>query len=341
MEILDLYGISLELYKINNLMRKTMNTKELVTVVVTLYNKEDYIEHCLKSIQNQSYENLEVIVINDGSTDNSLSKARRIEKNDSRFRVIDNENGGVSSARNYGIKLAHGQKMIFIDGDDYVDKDYVSNLMKYSNCDLVISGFYEVVNDQKIKKSISQDALLKADKFREYIFNGNHYSYFVIVWNKLFQTNIIKDNNLSYENIVMGEDADFVFKYLAHCQKIKIISQADYYNVIVPNTLSRKKTTKLWQHNLEVIESAIKYLYPTEKEQNFLIMHSVKITLGGNCDNYSDFRSVLKEIIKSSEFKKVNLNNITEKKDAMIYIAIKLRQIKLLQKMFQIRIGMH
>ena len=70
-------------------------------------------------------------------------------------------------------------------------------------------------------------------------------------------------------------------------------------------------------------------------------MHSVKITLGGNCDNYSDFRSVLKEIIKSSEFKKVNLNNITEKKDAMIYIAIKLRQIKLLQKMFQIRIGMH
>ena len=80
-----------------------MNTKELVTVVVTLYNKEDYIEHCLKSIQNQSYENLEVIVINDGSTDNSLSKARRIEKNDSRFRVIDKENGGVSSARNYVI----------------------------------------------------------------------------------------------------------------------------------------------------------------------------------------------------------------------------------------------
>lgn len=318
-----------------------MENEDLVTVVVTLYNKENYIEHCLESISNQSYQNLEVIVVNDGSTDNSLFKAKKVESKDPRFKVVNKKNGGLSSARNYGIRLARGQEIIFIDGDDYVDKNYVLNLMKYCNYDLVISGFYKLINGRKVEACNPKDATVKTDKFKDYIFNSDHYYYCVLAWNKLFKANIIKNNNLNYENIVMGEDADFFFKYLAYCQKIKVISQADYCNVVIPDTLSRKKVENLWQHNLEVVSSAMKYLSLTKKEYAFLIMRSVKVTLGGNCDDYTSFKAIFKEITESTNFKKIKFSDITEKQNALIFIGMKLKLIKLLQKLFQIRVKKH
>ncbi len=314
---------------------------DLVTVIVTLYNKEKYIEHCLRSIANQSYHKLEIIVVNDGSTDNSLLVAKKIENEDKRFKIIDKGNGGLSSARNYGIKLAHGQRIIFIDGDDYIDKEYISNLMKYGMYDLVISGFYESLNGKKIKECKPKNRLLNKEHFKDYVFNSRHYFYCVLAWNKLFKTDIIKKYNLQFENIVMGEDADFFFKYLAYCKNIKIIAEADYCNVIVPNTLSRRRVSNLWQHNLKVVNSARKNLSITKKDYTFLVMRSIKVTLGANCKKYADFKLALKEIKKSPEYKKINIVNIFEKQNELIYIGIKLNLVKVLQEMFKIRTKEH
>lgn len=318
-----------------------MKDESKVTVIVTLYNKEDYIERCLKSIANQSYQNLDIIVVNDGSTDNSLFKAQEVAKLDNRFRVVNKENGGVASARNYGINLAYGKFIIFIDGDDYINSNYISNLVKYDTYDLVISGFYQLLNGQKIKECKPKESAISVNKFKEYIFNSKHYFYCVLVWNKLFNTNIIKSNNLYYENIFRGEDADFFFKYLIYCKKIKVIPNAEYCNVIIPNTLSRKKVDNLWQYNLKVVSSAQKYLHPNKKEYAFLLMRSVKVTLGANCENYVEFKTVFNEILKDSKFRKINLFDINEKKNVLIYIGMKLRLIKILQKLFQIRVREH
>lgn len=314
---------------------------DLITVIVTLYNKEKYIEHCLRSIANQSYHKLEIIVVNDGSTDNSLLVAKKIEDEDKRFNVIDKENGGLSSARNCGINLAHGQRIVFIDGDDCIDEEYISNLVKYSMYDLVISGFYESLNGKKIKECKPESQELNKNYFKDYVFNSMHYYYCVLAWNKLFKTDIIKKNNLQFENIVMGEDADFFFKYLAYCKNIKIIAEADYCNVIVPNTLSRRRVVNLWQHNLKVVNSAQKNLSITKKDYTFLVMRSIKVTLGANCKQYADFKLALKEIKKSPEYKNINIVNISEKQNALIYIGIKLNLVKVLQEMFKIRTEEH
>ena len=317
------------------------NNDNLVTVIVTLYNKERYIERCLRSIAGQSYSNLEIFVVNDGSTDNSLLKAKQIGSKDERFNIIDKKNGGLSSARNYGIKLAHGKEIIFIDGDDYIDKEYISNLMKYSMYDLVISGFYESLNGEKIKECKPRSQVIYKDNFKDYVFNSKHYFYCVLAWNKLFQTSIIKKNKLQFENIVMGEDADFLFKYLVYCKKIKIIAKANYCNVIIPNTLSRKKVDNLWQHNLEVVDSAQRNLSLSKNNYAFLILRSIKVTLGGNCKRYLDFKASFKEIKRSLEIKNISIANISERQNALIYIGIKMDLIRFLQVLFKIKTKEH
>ena len=97
--------------------------KEKITVVVPIYNAEQYLERCLKSIVEQTYENLEIILVNDGSSDKSLEICERFKASDERITIISKENGGVSSARNRGIEVATGKYIIFIDADDYIEKD--------------------------------------------------------------------------------------------------------------------------------------------------------------------------------------------------------------------------
>ena len=103
---------------------------ELISIIVPIYNVENYLRQCLDSIQNQTYQNFECLIINDGSPDNSADICREYVEKDSRFRYLEKENGGVSSARNLGIEHSKGQYITFIDSDDWVDSDYLEVLYK-------------------------------------------------------------------------------------------------------------------------------------------------------------------------------------------------------------------
>ena len=105
----------------------------MVSVIIPIYNAEDYIEKCLNSIINQDYRSLEILVINDGSNDGSLEICKRIALHDERIQIISTENCGVSRARNKGLSLASGQYICFIDADDYVDKDYIKKYVDVIN----------------------------------------------------------------------------------------------------------------------------------------------------------------------------------------------------------------
>ena len=106
-----------------------MYLKSLISIVIPVYNVEKYLEKCLQSVQNQTYNHFEVILVNDGSTDSSLSICEKFVNQDKRFSVFSKENGGMSSARNFGIKKAKGSFITFVDSDDYIVKDYLSHLV--------------------------------------------------------------------------------------------------------------------------------------------------------------------------------------------------------------------
>ncbi|WP_283109325.1 glycosyltransferase family 2 protein [Thomasclavelia spiroformis] len=318
-----------------------MKQDNLISIVVTLFNKEKYIEKCLKSIAAQSYSHLEVLIIDDGSTDKSVLFAQRVIKNDVRFKIISKKNGGPASARNYGIDRATGDYIIFIDGDDYIDKDFVFNLIRYKKYDLVISGFYELLKGKPYHKCYPKEKIVHKTEFRKYIFNSSNYHYYVQVWNKLFKMDIIRMHNLKYKNIVMGEDVCFVFDYLVYCNVIKMIPNSDYCNTIIPNTLSRKKVSGLWEHNLEIVNEAKECFDLNSEEMTFLIMHSIKATLGANSSNYEDFHDNLIKIRKNNKFRKLDRRNIHSKKDKAIYFGIKLHLDFFLRPVFVFRVKQH
>ena len=100
-------------------------TQELISIIVPIYNVENYLRHCLDSIQKQTYQNFECLLINDGSPDNSAGICREYVEKDSRFRYFEKENGGLSSARNVGIEKSSGVYITFVDSDDWLDSDYL------------------------------------------------------------------------------------------------------------------------------------------------------------------------------------------------------------------------
>ena len=121
--------------------------KGLVSIIIPVYNVETYLERCLESICRQTYRQLEVLLVNDGSTDASAAIARRYADSDSRFTLYNKENGGLSSARNYGIERAAGEYMVFVDSDDYVDENYVEYLLNIHRGPEVLGKFCRVLPD--------------------------------------------------------------------------------------------------------------------------------------------------------------------------------------------------
>ena len=131
--------------------------KSKVSIVVPIFNIEEYLEDCIKSIINQTYKNLEIILINDGSTDCSLKICKKFKKLDKRIVLIDKDNTGVSNTRNIGINSATGDYITFVDSDDWLELDAIENMVKLAytqNCDIIRTNFTLVNEDGKIPRKL-------------------------------------------------------------------------------------------------------------------------------------------------------------------------------------------
>lgn len=194
------------------------HNKELVSVIVPVYNVEKDIEKCIKSIVGQTYDNIEIILINDGSTDNSLEICNDFSKEDERIRVIDKENSGVSATRNLGIKIANGKYLCFVDSDDYVEKTYIEKMMLNTSEDaLTICGYF--ADTYKENGSIfSAERKYKEDgivSIKEHFANAFHQGFLSAIWNKIYDVEKMKKNNLMFEEkMSLGEDLLFNLQYL-------------------------------------------------------------------------------------------------------------------------------
>ncbi len=213
----------------------------LISIIVPIYKVETYLPRCLDSIIAQTYKNLEIILVDDGSPDRCGEICDEYAQKDSRIKVIHQENGGVSVARNTGIRNVNGDYITFIDSDDTINDDYIQNLCRgFENKDTVLSMTgYKIISFAD--NCLLQDTNIlnvKEEKpcidFISNLFNSVP-CYFGYCWGKLYKTKIIQENKLKYaEDIYYNEDRLFIVSYLTCCNKtdkvyLNSISNYCYY----------------------------------------------------------------------------------------------------------------
>lgn len=211
----------------------------MISVIIPIFNAENYIHRCIDSILAQSYVDFELLLIDDGSTDSSGSICNEYALADNRVRVFHKENGGVSSARNMGLQYAHGEWITFVDSDDWIEKDALYNL--YGNIvdsDLVIASFvYEKTSKRVIEKLTPNTVDISFENLSYILMSGA----FMVPYCKLYRKDIIEKQKIRFdENVHSGEDSLFVFSYLLHIKKISAIDDIIYHYCITGEGLSTK-----------------------------------------------------------------------------------------------------
>lgn len=223
-----------------------------VSVIVPVYNVSKYLCRCISSILNQTFTDFELILINDGSTDNSLEILRKYEVQDSRIVVIDKANEGVSATRNLGIESAQGEYIMFCDSDDFVDKRWIETLYNaaiqypdaWINCEYY--KYYSITEKAEVHclgDVVKNTAFPKSEYYLYYKYQYTH-----SCWNRIYQRVIVENNHIRFSlSTSVGEDVLFNIEYLKQCNMIYHIACPLYYwNDDNSQSLSRKANPRYY-----------------------------------------------------------------------------------------------
>lgn len=205
---------------------------DLVSIIVPIYNVEKYLCRCVDSIIAQTYQKIEIILVDDGSTDKSGSIADKYVRIDNRTRVFHKKNNGPSAARNYGIDKAVGKYIMFVDSDDYIDVDMVEILLdnlKNSGADISMSAFYWIYENEQIIpfKRHGDYVLYESDNKWELLFTNE--TTMVVPWNKLYKIDIF--DNIRYKVGVFYEDEEIIHKILNCANRVCYTDSKLYYYI--------------------------------------------------------------------------------------------------------------
>lgn len=237
---------------------------ELVSVVIPAYNAEKTIERAVMSLEQQTYKNIEIIIINDGSKDETDNICLRLAERDSRIQYYPIENGGVSNARNTGISHCNGDYIAFIDSDDKMEPTMIEKMVSFidDTVDLVCCGYKVTGADDEV---LFEQAPLPMNKSKSEAYsaveNLQSYKCMNTLWNKLFKSSVIKENQIKMDvSVSMGEDLLFVLNYLRYMTgAIVVIPDTDYRYALSPNGLQANFDNGL---NLRIEQlNEIKQLY--------------------------------------------------------------------------------
>ena len=233
-----------------------------VSIIVPVYNREKVIGRCVESILKQDYEDIEVILVDDGSKDSSLEIINKYARTDKRVKAIHKENGGVSSTRNLALASASGDYIQFLDADDWIPFDSTKLMvreMEANDVQMVIGDFYRVVDDMVSRKgSIKDGGVITRNEYADRMMLTPADFYYGVLWNKLYRRDIIVNHHMTMdENISYCEDVVFNLEYLLHVEKIAVLKAPVYYYVKTEGSLVRQNLTI--EKTVKMKTSVIKY----------------------------------------------------------------------------------
>lgn len=246
---------------------------DLITIIIPVYNVKPYLEECLQSVQKQTYNNLEIILVDDGSTDGSGELCDKLKKNDKRISVIHKKNAGLGFARNSGLELASGKYVTFLDSDDFIEPTIIEALyigMKENHVDECKMGFQRVKNDHSV---------CGETKYKFEVFQGNeartkfaprligsspqeHDSIEMCVCGAMFDGELIRKYNLRFpsERELISEDLIFQLEYLQHANGACTIENTEYKYRVNDTSLTRSYRADRKEKNIFFYEEVVKRL---------------------------------------------------------------------------------
>lgn len=315
--------------------------KDLISIIVPIYNVEKYLNKCIESIVKQTYENIEIILIDDGSNDNSGIICDEYAKKDNRIIVVHKENGGVSSARNKGLKIAKGEWISFVDADDWIEQIFCQTLLNkvtQEQADIALCG-YNRITDNQIEKinANNQEVFLNSN---EYLVKSlNPQTGFGFCHMKLIKKEVLKSISFN-ERIEVGEDALFNIQLSTYIKKAVFLKQP-LYNYRINNQSVVKRYDENYANkylkSMKIIEEYIWQEYNEENEENIeikqnyynFVAYHIMLIIVNYCyhpDNKmcnAQRKNMLKEVINNDLFiiglKKSNYNNISLTRKITLY----------------------
>lgn len=310
-------------------MKKVSKEKPLITVIVPIYKVEEYLNRCIESIINQTYENLEIILIDDGSPDNCPKMCDEWAKKDKRIKVIHKENGGLSDARNKGIEQTNGKYITFIDSDDYVEKNYVIelyNAISINDCDISISGIVvKYTNGTIINKYTNiKEELTPKETIKKILYDDG---IDISATAKLYKKEVFK--NIRFPKDRLYEDAATTYKLICSSKKIANNSVSTYIYMIRNDSIAQstfnKKKMDLIKSTKEMTDF-IKDKYPDLSDAcDRRLMYAYLSTISQLASSkkvYKKEEKLLMEYIKKNS-KKTLKDKKCPKRDKLAIISLK------------------
>lgn len=276
--------------------------QDLITVIVPIYMVEPYLNRCITSIVNQTYQNLEIILVDDGSKDNCPALCDAWAKKDSRVRVIHRENGGLSEARNSGIDAAKGEYLAFVDSDDFVSEEFIETL--YRACKLTESQIaqccYEYVDGDKMTKDkeevtepikvYSGKEMIKGMSWRDGAYN-------VVAWNKLYHKSVF--DGVRYPKGRIHEDEATTHKLFYQAEKVAFVYRFLYGYYTGGSSITRDKFSKKRLDWEWAVRKRLTFL--KERQETEILIPMYKIYMDGTIDLYYKTKEILQDMEAAKE----------------------------------------
>lgn len=270
----------------------------LVSVIVPIYNAAKYLDKCIQSILNQTYSNLEVILINDGSTDGSGKICDEYAASDKRIKVIHKENEGLINARKTGIRIATGDVVGYVDADDWIEPDFYSRLLEAyleSGADMVTSSHFHDIGEQYslVHNGIDKGVYLLEEICERMLFNGRFFEYGINphLCTKLFKRDILLKCQLEVDpRIKCGEDAAVTYPFLLNSRKVCVVSYSGYHYVQHSGSMTKKKD----DNEKELMSFLFDYLYAYIDKSDCIRPH--KESLKRQIKIYKNYMYALRDI---------------------------------------------
>lgn len=253
-----------------------MISQPLVSIIVPCYNVEKYVEECVNSIISQDYKNWEGILINDGSTDNTLDLIKNIKEKDNRIRVFSQENLGLSATRNKGIEHSNGVFIFFLDSDDVLDSHAIQTLVSAASNNDIVTGI--TVNSKIENKYIEKLSHLYPPKEGNVVFENNHFEVLItamesaltpVAQNRLYKKDFLNKNNIRFKEKILHEDELWFFETMFFARNVKYIDQETYfYRTDNLDSITKNVGDGNLYSYLEILEIIFKKYYINNTDNN-------------------------------------------------------------------------